>query len=137
MPYSDDLRRKLIAAWEAEHLSQRELSGLFGVSLGWVEKVLRRWRETGQAEAVRFRRGPLPSVKLIRLQRLAQQDPDATLAELGHRLKVSAPTICRGLQQLGLPRKKRHSMPASATRLGCSGDVRTGGRRAVVWTRST
>src|SRR4051812_11138712 len=49
MRYSDDLRRKLIEAWESNRDTQRDLADQFGVSLGWVEKVLRRWRDTGHS----------------------------------------------------------------------------------------
>jgi transposase len=135
MRYSEDLRRKLIEAWQRGWDTQVELADLFGVSLGWVEKVLRRWRDTGQAVAVRFRPGRRSGLKPARLQKLIKQKPDATLAELAGRLGVSVPTVCRWLQQLGLPRKKRLCRPVSATRLACSGCVRVGGRRAGVWTR--
>jgi putative transposase len=136
MQYSDDLRRKLVQAWLAGQGTQAELAELFSVSLGWMEKVLRRWRETGTTAAAPFRRGRHPSVPPDRVRRLVAQHADATLAELGRRLRVSAPTVCRWLQQLGLPRKKRACTPASATRLACSGCGRAGGRRAVVWTRA-
>ncbi len=34
MPYSDDLRRKLVEAWLAGHGTQAELAEWFGVSRG-------------------------------------------------------------------------------------------------------
>jgi transposase len=135
MQYSDDLRQKLVDAWQAGHGTQAELAEWFGVSLRWVEKVLGRWRKTGQTAARPFRHGPLPLLRPARLERLVQQRPEATLAELGCRLQVSASTVCRALQGLDLPRKKRPSTPANATRLVYSGCVRIGGRRAVIWTR--
>jgi transposase len=51
MQYSDDLRQKLVDAWKAGYGTQAELAEWFGVSLRWVEKVLRRWRTTGQTAA--------------------------------------------------------------------------------------
>ena len=135
MPYSDDLRCKLVEAWNAGQGTQSELADLFGVSLGWVEKVLRHWRETGDTAASVFRHGPLSHLQPARVEKLVRQHPDATLAELGRRLHVSAPTLCRCLQQLGLPRKKSRCMPANGTRLGLCGFVRVGGRSAVIWTR--
>jgi transposase len=135
MPYSDDLRQKLVETWQAGYGTQAELAEWFGVSLSWVEKVLRRWRTTGQTAVRPFRYGPLPSIPLARLERLVQQHPAATLAELGRRFKVSPATVYRALARLDLPRKKRPCMPANATRLGCSGCGRVGGRSAVVWTR--
>jgi putative transposase len=135
MQYSDDLRRKLIEAWEFGLDSQQELADQFGVSLGWVEKVLRRWRDTGTSVAVEFRPGPRPSIQPDRLGQLVSNHSDATLAELGRRLKVSAATVCRALQRMDLPRKKSRCMPASATRPGWRSYGRVGGKRAWVWTR--
>ena len=136
MQYSDDLRRKLIEAWESNRDTQQELADQFGVSLGWVEKVLRRWHDTGHSEAPECRHGPPPLLSSTRLEKLVLQHPDATLAELGDRLKVSAATVCRALQRMDLPRKKRHCTPASAIRRESSGSVRVGAGRAWVWTRS-
>ena len=106
MPYSDDLRRKLVDAWLTGEHTQIELAELFHVSLGWVEKVLRRWRESGDTAAAPFHHGRYPLVLPERVRRLVARHDDATLAELGRRLRVSAPTLCRYLQRLGLPRKK-------------------------------
>jgi transposase len=135
MQYSNDLRRKLVEAWNAGPETQPELADLFGVSLGWVEKVLRRWRETEDTAAPVFRHGPRSRLQPARVEKLIQKHSDATLAELGHPLKVSAPTVGRWLRQLGLPRKKRHSMPANATPLVCRGCGRVGDRSVVIWTR--
>ena len=135
MQYSDDLRWKLVEAWEAGLGTQSELADVFSVSLSWVEKVLRRWRDTGNTAAAVFRHGPMGRLVPARVEQLVRQQPDATLAELGRRLHASAPTLCRWLQKLGLPRKKSHCMPANGTHLVCSTCGRVGGRSAVVWTR--
>ena len=92
---------------------------------------------TGQTIARLFRHGPLPVTPPARLERLVQRHPAATLAELGRRFHVSASTVHRALARLDLPRKKRHSTPANATRLVLRNDVRVGGKRALVWTRSS
>ena len=135
MRYSDDLRRKLIEAWESNRDTQQELADQFGVSLGWVEKVLRRWHDTGHSEVLEFRPGPPPLLSPTRLEKLVLQHPDATLAELAYRLQVSGATVCRALQRMDLPRKKSHCTPASATRRGWSGYVPVGAGRAWAWTR--
>lgn len=136
MQYSDDLRRKLVEVWLTGEHTQMELAELFQVSLGWVEKVLRRWRETGNPAAAPFHHGRYSTVSAERVRQLVTRYGDATLAELGRRLHVSEPTVCRYLQRLGLPRKKRCCTPASAIRLVSSGCVRVGARCAVVWTRA-
>jgi transposase len=135
MRYSDDLRRKLIEAWESNRDTQQELADQFGVSLGWVEKVLRRWHDTGHSEALEFRPGPRPLLSPTRLEKLVLQHPDASLAELGGRLPVSGATVCRALQRMDLPRKKSRYTPASAIRRGSSGYVPVGAGGAWVWTR--
>ena len=75
MQYSDDLRQKLVQAWQAGHGTQIELAEWFGVSLSWVEKVLRRWRTTGQTAARPFRHGPLPVLHPDRLEQLVLAAP--------------------------------------------------------------
>jgi transposase len=135
MQYSDDLRQKLVDAWQAGYGTQAELAECFGVSLSWVEKVLRRWRTTGQTAARPFRHGPLPVVSPARLERLVQRHPAATLAELGQHFKVSASTVYRALERLDLPRKKRHCTPVNVTLLASSSCGRVGARYAVIWTR--
>ena len=132
MPYSDDLRRKLVEAWLTGEHTQIELAELFHVSLGWVERVLRRWRESGDTAAAPFHQGRYPLVSPERVRRVVARHEDATLAELGRRLRVSAPTLCRYLQRLGLPRKKRCCMPASAILLVSSGCGRVGDKGVVV-----
>lgn len=133
MQYSNDLRRKLVEAWQAGAGTQAELAEVFGVSLGWVEKVLRRWRETGDTAAPVFRHGPVSRLQPARVERLVKKYPDATLAELGHCLKVSPPTLCRWLQRLGLRRKKSHCTPANATRRESSDSGQVGGKSAVAY----
>jgi transposase len=135
MQYSDDLRRKLVEAWLAGESTQAELAELFHVSLGGVEKVLRRWRASGDTAAAPFHHGRYPAVSPEHVRRLVARHADASLAELSRRLHVSAPTVCRCLQRLGLPRKKRACMPASATLLVFGGCGRVGGKGAVTGTR--
>lgn len=136
MPYSDDLRAKLVLAWQSGEHTQAELADLFHVSLSWVEEVLRRWRQTGETAARAYRHGPLPTVQPQRLTRLVERYPDATLAELGQRLHVQPSTICRWLQKLKLPRKKRRCMPANATRRALKPCAGIGARAAVVGTQA-
>jgi transposase len=143
MPYSNDLRRnsndlrrKRVEAWLTGERTQVERADLFQVSLGWGEKVLRRWRTTGDTGAAPFHRGRYPVLSPDRVRGCVARHADATWAELGRRLHVSAPTMCRWLQRLGLPRKKRACLPVSATRLVCNDDGRVGGGRAVTGTRA-
>jgi transposase len=135
MQYSFDLRRKLVEAWQNWDSTQAELAALLGVSRSWVQKVLRRFEQTGDLAAPLHRHGPVSRLSKERLAALVAAHPDATVAELGRRLRMSASTVCRALQRMNLPRKKSRCTPVSATRLGCEDCVRVGGRRVVAWTR--
>ena len=123
-PYSLDLRRKVVQACRRPGQSQRAVADLFGVSLSFVEGLLRRVRRSGELAPLRRRPGPHAKVdddSCQCLQRWLQEQPDLTLAELVERLQaegrpaVSTPTLCRALQRLGLRRKKRPYTPQNAT----------------------
>ena len=121
--YSIDLRQKILHACERRLGSQRALADLFGVSLSFVEKLLRRHRLTGDiapkphAGGQRLR---LDAAANTLIRRLVHDNTDVTLEELCARVadelgvRVSLATMCRVLQRLGLPRKKSHSTRASA-----------------------
>lgn len=122
-PYSLDLRRKVLKACQHLGQSQRAVAEFFGVSLSFVESLLRRVRRSGELAPKRKRPGPQAKIDDGACQRLEswlQEQPDLTLAELAEKLQaqgcppVSTPTVCRVLQQLGLRRKKRPYTPQSA-----------------------
>jgi transposase len=116
--YSIDLRQKILHAYERRLGSQRALAHLFGVSLAFVEKVLRQQRTTGTIGPKPHAGGQrrrLNEAAHVVLRQLVHDDPDLTLHELCTRIatetsvRVSVPTMCRVLQRLGLPRKKSRS----------------------------
>ena len=119
--YSIDLRRKILQAYERRIGSQRALADIFGVSLSFVEKLLRRHRATGAIAPKPHAGGQRPRLDVAADRQLVHEQPDATLEELCTRaaemtgIRVSVPTMCRRVQRLGLPRKKSHSMRRSAT----------------------
>ena len=125
-PYSVDLRRKIVQACERGTESQREVAEFFSVSLSFVESLLQQYRRSG-GELVRPRRRPGRHARLDdccreQVRHWLEQQSDLTLKELiarlhaGTGIAVSAATMCRVLQQLGMRRKKRPSMPQNATR---------------------
>ena len=116
--YSNDLRSKLILAWQRGENTEQELADNFSVSRGWVQKVIRHWRRTKQTTAPPYRHGPLPKIDPARLAAQVEADPDATLEELAKRLRSSAPTVCRALQRLGLGRKKNTARQRTGYRSG-------------------
>ena len=116
--YSNDLRSKLILAWQRGQNTEQQLADNFSVSRGWVQKVIRHWRRTKQTTAPLYRHGPLPKIDPVRLAAQVEADPDATLEELAKRLRSSAPTVCRALQRLGLGRKKNTALKRAGHRPG-------------------
>src|SRR5271154_1064036 len=76
--YEDDLRRKIFEAHAKGHGSFQKLAGVFGVSLGYVEKIFRQRQASGQPERVRYRPGPKsrlsPEVS-ARIARLVESPP--------------------------------------------------------------
>jgi transposase len=132
--YSIDLRQKILQACERRLGSQRALADLFGVSLSFVEKLLRRRRTTGDIAPKPHAGGQRPSLDAAAttlVQQLVHDNADLTLEELCARvaddrgIHVSVATMCRVLQRLGLPRKKSRSTPASATPRASSKRART------------
>jgi transposase len=83
--YSIDLRQKILRAWERHLGSQRTIADIFGVSLAFVEKVLRQHRTTGNIAPKPHAGGEKPRLGAAAqavVQRLMGANPDATLEEL-------------------------------------------------------
>jgi transposase len=122
--YSLDLRERIVEAVERKIASKRTIADSFGVHESFIYKLLRQKRDRGDI-------APLPhgggaQAKLAADQRrqladLVAATPDATLDELRAqlakkvRVAVSLSTLCRGLQALGLSRKKSPGSPAKLT----------------------
>ena len=122
--FSLDLRRRVLdAALAPDAPTERTVADRFGVSLGFVQKLKRRWRTHGTAEPVGHR-GGAPR-KLSDGDRAALEawadGSDATGAELAARLaaergvRVTGRTVNRALVAAGLTLKKRRSERPSAT----------------------
>lgn len=128
-PYSNDLRRRIVEAYDSGNFTQDEVAELFGVCNATVRNVLRRQRETGAVDALPHaggRTATLAAVEREQVRQFARDQADATLSELcqlaEEKLKksISHSTMCRLLQALGLPRKKSLSRPPSVTRSASS-----------------
>jgi transposase len=127
--YSTDLRQKIVQAYQRRLGSQRALADLFGVSVSFVEKLLRRHRSTGYVAPKPHAGGQqrrLGTAAERAIHEAVRSTPDITLEELCarvadmHGLRVSVPTMCRTRQRLGLRRKKSRSTPVSGTRRASS-----------------
>jgi transposase len=112
MPYSQDLRTRILNAIDQSEGSIRQTASRFQVSTSFIVRLLRRRRETGAIEPKPHGGGQPPALdtnQLELLRELVRQQPDATLAELRQRLGVdcSLAAICRALKKLGITRKKK------------------------------
>ena len=123
-PLSDDLRCRILQAYEREEGSRRQLALRFGVSFEYVRKIRRQQRRNGLMERVpQARHGRLSrfteAVKEL-LRGWLREQPDLTEAELRERLagtdvRASKSRVGQVLRQMGLRRKKSRSMRLSAT----------------------
>jgi transposase len=114
-PYPKELRTRVVAAVEQGEMTIGEVARVFNVGVTFVKKMLRLQRAGGDLAP---RQGGGSAPKLTDTDRALLRDtvalyPDVTLAECQAVLReqgsrwVSVPTICRALQQLELPRKKK------------------------------
>ena len=122
--YEDDLRRKIFEAHAKGHGSFQKLALVFGVSVGYVEKIFRQRKSSGQQERVRYKPGPksgLTPEVCARIIALLESHPDLTIAELRERLsldigvKMSWSMVRLWVGQLELRLKKSRSTPSNGT----------------------
>jgi transposase len=113
--YSDDLRCKLLEAYEAGAGSLQKLALQFRVSWGFAKKIRRQQRATGQKERpVQKRHGPISRIHAGMREKLRgwlREKPDLTEAELQERLAGQGVHVVKSrvgqvLRQIGLRRKK-------------------------------
>ena len=114
--YSLDLRQRVLAILRKGDLTQPEVAQLFAISLSTVEKWWHQWRTTRRVKP-RRRRHAGRRRKLAGYDKFLRgeikRQPDLTLAELcdriaaEHQEQVSVSMVCRELQRLRLPRKKK------------------------------
>jgi transposase len=123
-PLGDDLRRKLLYAYDQGEGSLEELASRFLVSVGWAKKISAQRLRSGQAERVphhpgrKWRVGAEAQGQVVAW---VASKPDLTLAELQAKLhgdagiSLSLGRIWHLLKKLGLRLKKSRSTPSNAT----------------------
>ena len=114
MAYSQDLRERVIAAVEADTMSNQQIGTLYGVSESTIEKWVARKRETGSvaawAPAGGRPRTLAPYAATLRTE--VKRQPDISLNELCERVQAregvasNTSMMCRELKVLNLPVKK-------------------------------
>ena len=116
-PYSDDLRSRILKAYERGGVSLGELAERFQVSLPYIKKIRRQLLRTG------------------RMREWVWGSPDLTLVELQQkvrqncRVQTSLSGIWWALQETGLRLKKNRSTPRSKIRPQPGSVGRRGGSR--------
>ena len=121
--YSDDLRRKLLAAHAAGKGSLVELAERFGVSVAWAWKVSASRSRTGSVERQpQSRHGRQSRVDRGQVAAILKAKPDLVLHELQDELerrsgiRISHTQMWRVVRELGLRLKKSRSTPPNGTR---------------------
>lgn len=118
--YSEDLRIRVVRAYEEKLGSIREIAKQYQVGKTFVNDLIQQWRRTGSVRPLPNRGGVKPKLDaehLQKLQQIVKLTNDATLSELSEQLatetglKVSVPTIYRGIEKLRLTRKKTFHDP--------------------------
>jgi transposase len=143
--YEDDLRRKIFEAHANGHGSFRKLAAVFGVSLGYVEKIFRQRQATGQMERVRHRPGPKSRVSAAvagRMVELVEANSDLTVAELREQIvadsgvEMSWSLVRLWVVRLGLRLKKSRSTPSNGTRKRISSGAGSSSKRSATSRRN-
>jgi transposase len=121
-PLSQDLRERIVAAYEAGGASMAAIGRRFAVSGRVVGKLVRQKQELGTLASQVHRRGRKPAVsgrKKEELRAHLEQYPDATVLErreaLG--LKCTEKTLWQTLRKMGWRFKKsRRALPSRIAR---------------------
>lgn len=111
-PYSMDLRKRVLKAWDAG-LDAEAVAARYEVSRAWVHRLVQRRRETGSMaprKQTKFRHRVLAGQE-ERLAALIAARPDATLVEIRAALPTTAAlsTLWRAIDQLDLTVKKNRT----------------------------
>ena len=115
-PLSEDLRSRVIQAYNNKEGSQREIASRFNVSLSFVRNLLKRFRKTGSIKPKKNSGGCQSKINkklwaIIKVK--VRSKPDIYLSELCEELekktgiKVSCSTMHRTLKQMKITRKKK------------------------------
>jgi transposase len=123
-----DLRKRILAVYDAGKNGRQEVAARFHVSLGFVKKLLsqrKRTRQIGPRHHYSGRKPKITVQQLKKLRELVARKPDATLGELRDEtgLECTPQAIHYALKSMNLTYKKRHPKPSGKT-------VRPSGGRA-------
>ena len=136
VPYSIDLRERVLMAVDAGEGTQEEIARRFRVSARWIRKLLARRAATGSIAPQPNgggRKAVIQGEAAETLRAAVRDDPDATLAEFRQAtgIKGCLMTFWRALDRLKITRKKSRCGPRSNSTRRSSHSGRSGasGRR--------
>lgn len=113
--YSSDLRERVVRAYQSGEGTQQQIAQRFQVSPSFVQRLLRRYRQSGQVTAKARGGNHQPRISgehLALVKRLVEAQPDAYLSELVEQftqqsaIAVSMTTMHRCVKRLRLSTKK-------------------------------
>lgn len=111
---SNDLRERIVAAYDRGDGTRQQIADRYNVSLGMVKKLLQQRRATGDIAPRHRYSGAKPKITpqhQQQLKRLVRDHSDMTLEELRDAIGVSCTpqAIHYALGRIGLSLKKRRS----------------------------
>lgn len=121
MPYSDDLRQKVLQAIEQDGLKKAEASQLFRISRNTIDLWFKRRAQTGRLHATST--APKQPKRIITdwqaFAEFAKLHGDKTQAQMAELWPdaISVRSISRALNKIGFTRKKRPTATVSVTKL--------------------
>ena len=113
--YPVEFRQKILDCYYNEPISQRQLAKRFCVTLSFVQKLLKQYRETGDVRPKTYRCGrhlKLTPEQMLVLGTLIEENNDATLAQLSKLflertgIVLSVATVARIAERLRITRQK-------------------------------
>ena len=137
-----DLRKRIVDAVDKGDSTQLQVARRFGVSLGFVKKLLGQRKRTGSIENLHHRAGRKQSVSPEQQKAIREhlsRDPGATLAEIkeAFALACSLTSIFRALRRMRMTYKKKRSGPPNRTGRKSGPSGRAGSPNARNGWRST
>ena len=119
-PYSMDFRERVVALHD-EGMLTGEIAEMMRCSPSWVRRLMQRRRELGTIAPIQQQHPDQRAYKdedETKIRRFIQEHPDATLREVAEAMGKPAhvATVCRTLQRLKLPRKKKSTHAAEQDR---------------------
>ena len=135
---SMDLRQRIVSAYDKGDATREAVAKRFGVSLGFVKKLLSQRKHIGTIESLHHLAGRKARLEPEHGQALKDEvarKPDSTLAELKEALglECTPQAIHWVLKKMGLAYKKRRREPANRNARTSSVRAKSGkaGRRSL------